>query len=231
MLRWWHPTRGLMLAGEFIRLAEESGDLVRITQWVIDTACDQAAAWRRGGAPDLFVSVNFSPVELRNSDVPHQTGRALRRAGLPARAFEVEIPAWASPAQKSPLAASFAEFARLGVAIAIDDYGGGCASLAALRDFPVAKLKIDAAFTRNIATSADDRIILRTVVAMAKQLGFAVVAKEVETVEQMEALRECGCGYAQGFLFGAPLPADALGELLDASRSNLLPDLRALGVA
>jgi diguanylate cyclase (GGDEF)-like protein/PAS domain S-box-containing protein len=231
MLRWWHPTRGLMLAGEFIRLAEESGDLVRITQWVIDTACDQAAAWRRGGSPDLFVSVNFSPVELRNSDVPHQTGCALQRAGLPARAFEVEVPAWASPAQKSPLAASFAEFARLGVAIAIDDYGGGCASLAALRDFPVAKLKIDAVFTRNIATSTDDRIILKTVVAMARQLGFAVVAKEVETVEQMEALRECGCGYAQGFLFGAPLPADALGELLDASRANLLPDVRALGVA
>jgi diguanylate cyclase (GGDEF)-like protein/PAS domain S-box-containing protein len=226
MLRWWHPTRGLILAGEFIRLAEESGDLVRITQWVIDTACDQAAAWHRGGRPHLFVSVNFSPVELRNSDVPHQTERALRRAGLPARFFEVEVPSWASPAQKSPFATSFAEFARLGVAIAIDDYGGGCSSLAALRDFPVAKLKIDAAFTRNIVASSDERIILKTVVAMAKQLGLTVVAKEVETIEQMEALRECGCMHAQGFLFGAPLPADALAELLDASRSNLLPEGR-----
>lgn len=220
MLRWWHPSRGLLLAGEFIDLAEETGLIVPIAQWALESACTQANEWRANGAADLFVAVNFSPVELLASDLPHHAERALKRTRLAPTRLEIELTDCATRANSAAFAASVDELKRLGVSIAIDDFGTGLSSLAALRDLPVRKLKLDPTFTRDIDTRREDQVIVRSIAAMARQLRLKVVAKEVETLEQVEQLRAAGVELAQGYLFGAPMPAEHLSELFEREAAS-----------
>ena len=223
MLRWWHPERGMLAAAEFIGVAEESGLIVQIGEWVFETACRQTMEWQRAGYPDLFVTVNVSPVEIRRGKVVQHAQRALERSGLAPCHLEIELTESVGIADADAYVATLAELKELGISLAIDDFGTGYSSLSSLKDFPISKVKIDQTFTRDIVVNPDDAAIVQAVIAMAHHLQLEVVSKGVESERQAGFLRRCRCDIAQGFLFGAPMQAADFKELLDVSAGRLLP--------
>ncbi|MBK7472772.1 MAG: EAL domain-containing protein [Betaproteobacteria bacterium] len=223
MLRWWHPERGMLAAAEFIDVAEETGLIVQLGEWVFETACRQTVEWQRSGYPELFVTVNVSPVEIRRGRVVQQVQRALERSGLAPRHLEIELTESVGIADADAYVATLAELKELGISIAIDDFGMGYSSLSSLKSFPISKVKIDQTFTRDIVVNPDDAAIVQAVIAMAHHLQLEVVSKGVESERQAGFLRRCRCDIAQGFLFGAPMQAGDFKELLDVSAGRLLP--------
>ena len=223
MLRWWHPERGMLAAAEFIGVAEESGLIVQIGEWVFETACRQTMEWQRAGYPDLFVTVNVSPVEIRRGKVVQHAQRALERSGLAPCHLEIELTESVGVDDAEAYTNTLAELRELGISLAIDDFGTGYSSLSSLKDFPISKVKIDQTFTRDIVFNPDDAAIVQAVIAMAHHLQLEVVSKGVESERQAGFLRRCRCDIAQGFLFGAPMQAADFKELLDVSAGRLLP--------
>jgi diguanylate cyclase (GGDEF)-like protein/PAS domain S-box-containing protein len=222
-LRWWHPAHGMLAAGEFIEVAEETGLIVEIGQWVFETACKQAAEWQRSGFPDIFVAVNVSPVEIRRGKVVEQARQALEHSGLAPRHLEIELTESVVIDDAETFASTLAELKDLGISIAIDDFGTGYSSLSSLKNFPINKVKINQSFTRDIVAEPDDGAIVQAVIAMAHHLQLEVVSKGVETERQAGFLRRCRCDMAQGYLFGAPMQARYFKDLLDDSDGRLLP--------
>lgn len=223
LIRWRHPLRGVLEPDAFIGIAEESGLIVPIGQWVVDTACKQVMEWHRCGHSELTVAVNISPTEIRRGGVPEQIRTALERAGLGAQNFEVEITE--NMAMNS--AESFIDTLRLlkkvGVMIAIDDFGTGYSNLNDLKRFPVDTVKIDQTFIRDIVTDTDDAVIVRAIIAMAHQLKLEVVAQGVETEAQASFLRRNHVDLVQGILFAPALDTAAFGRLLNTHLSQPLP--------
>jgi diguanylate cyclase (GGDEF)-like protein/PAS domain S-box-containing protein len=222
LLRWHHPQRGLLAPADFIAIAEESGLIVPIGQWVVDKACAQATTWHRGGHRGLTIAVNISPTEIRRGNLPEQIQTALGRAGLDPGKLEVEITE--SMAMES--AESFIDTLRalkeVGVNIAIDDFGTGYSNLRYLKRFPIDTIKVDQIFVRDIVTDTDDAAIIRAIIAMAHQLKLKVVAEGVETEAQASFLRRNHIDLVQGFLFAAPLAATSFGRLLDTHMAQPL---------
>ena len=223
MLRWWHPVRGILAASEFIDVAEQTGLIIPIGQWAFEAACKQTVKWQRAGLPDLFVAVNVSPVEIRRGKVVEHVRRALEHSGLASCHLEIELTESVVIDDAESFAETLTELKRLGICIAIDDFGTGYSSLGSLKSFPIDKVKIDQTFTGDIVTDPDDSAIVQAVIAMSHHLQLQVVAKGVETEAQAGLLRRCRCDIAQGFLFGAPMQAGHLKELLDESNGRLLP--------
>lgn len=223
MLRWWHPVHGMLAAVEFIDVAEETGIIVQIGQWVFETACKQTVAWQRAGYPELFVAVNVSPVEIRRGRVVEQVQRALRLSGLAPRHLEIELTECVDTEDAELFTNTLSELKDMGVSIAIDDFGTGYSSLGSLKIFPINKVKINQALTRDIVTEHDDSAIMQAVITMSHHLRVDVVAKGVETEPQAGFLQRCRCDAAQGFLFGAPMQGAYFKELLDESGGRLLP--------
>lgn len=223
MLRWWHPEHGMLAAVEFIEVAEETGIIVEIGQWVFETACKQTVLWQRAGFPELFVAVNVSPVEIRRGRVVEQVQRALRLSGLAPGHLEIELTECVDAADAELFTNTLTELKDMGVSIAIDDFGTGYSSLGSLRIFPINKVKINQSLTRDIVTEQDDSAIMQAVITMSHDLRVEVVAKGVETEPQAGFLRHCRCDAAQGFLFGAPMQGAYFKELLDESGGRLLP--------
>jgi diguanylate cyclase (GGDEF)-like protein len=228
MLRWRHPVHGMLAADRFIDVAEETGLILRIGQWVFETACRQAAEWQSAGHPELFVAVNVSPLEIRRGRVVEQAQRALDRSGLAPRHLEIELTESAGTNDAESFATMLTELKELGMSIAIDDFGTGYSSLGSLKNFPVDTVKINQSFTRDIVTQPDDSAIVQAVIAMSHHLQLRVVAKGVETERQAGFLRRCRCDSAQGFLFGAPMQASSFKVLLDDPGRHL-PPARAPG--
>jgi diguanylate cyclase (GGDEF)-like protein/PAS domain S-box-containing protein len=224
LLRWEHPTLGNVAPTRFIPLAEETGLIVPIGQWVLRRACAQAARWRAAGHRWLRVSVNASALQFRRSDWVATVRSALADSGLPAQALELEITESLLLQSVTETTANLLELRDLGVRIAIDDFGTGYSSLSYLHKLPITTLKIDQSFVREIGAGAhgagEDAPIVRTIVALARNLGMAVVAEGVETEAQRALLLRLGCDALQGYLLHPPLPVAAVDALLAAEVAN-----------
>ncbi|MBE2320667.1 EAL domain-containing protein [Solirubrobacter sp. CPCC 204708] len=210
LLRWQHPTRGLIPPAEFIALAEESGVIVDIGAWVLETACEQAAQWLDAGTP-IRISVNVSARQLDDPGLTRTVASALRRSGLDPDLLSLEITETALMRDAESAAATLRELRASGVRIAIDDFGTGYSSLAYLQQFPVNALKIDRTFIS--ACDTHDPLIA-TLVQLGRSLGLVTIAEGVEDETQLERLRELGCDHGQGYLFAPPLEVAALERLL-----------------
>jgi diguanylate cyclase (GGDEF)-like protein/PAS domain S-box-containing protein len=218
LVRWNDPRLGLIPPDRFIPLAEETGLIVPIGDWVRRTACRQMQTWRRAGFDLSVIAVNLSPREFQRADLVRRIADVLDETGLPAEYLEIEITETALLEQGSAVDRRIAALARLGVRLAIDDFGTGYSSLAMLRRLPIDKLKIDRGF---VADLPEDRIsteIVSTVVSLGRTLGLEVLAEGVETEPQYEALKACGCSQMQGYLFARPMSATEIVERFGGGR-------------
>ena len=218
LARWTHPTRGPVSPAEFIPVAEETGLILALGEFVLRAACREAAGWEG----DMIVAVNLSTVQFRAAGLVDQVRSALAEAGLPARRLELEITESILIDDKDTAMATLAELRALGVRIALDDFGTGYSSLAYLSSFPFDKIKIDRSFVRDVEDRPDAAAIIRAIASIAATLGMNTTAEGVETRRELDWLRRHGCDEAQGFLFSRPVPARRLRELIAADRI-LLP--------
>ena len=207
LLRWRIPNRGTIAPQKFIALAEETGLIVPIGKWVLQTACAQNKAWQEQGLPPIVVSVNVSPRQFRQENIVQTVAEVLKDTGLEARYLELELTESMVMHDAPQLVAMLDELKELGVQISVDDFGTGYSSLSYLKRFPVDRLKIDRSFVEHIATDPDDATIVRTIIALGHNLGLKVVAEGVETEEQLRFLRSNLCDEAQGYLMGRPVSA------------------------
>ena len=222
LIRWRHPQRGLVAPAEFIGIAEETGLILPIGQWTVDTACAQAMEWHRSGHRELTIAVNVSPAEIRRGNVPAQIQTALERAGMRPQHFEVEITETMMMDGAESFIDTLQALKRIGVMIAIDDFGTGYSNLSYLKRFPIDTVKIDQSFIHDIVTDTDDAAIVRAIIAMAHQLKLEVVAEGVETEAQASFLRRNHIDLVQGFLFAPPMDATSFGRFLDTHMSQPL---------
>jgi diguanylate cyclase (GGDEF)-like protein/PAS domain S-box-containing protein len=209
LLRWRHPERGLVAPGEFIRVAEESGLIVPIGDWVIDAVCRQARAWRDEGR-ELALSFNVSLRQLRTKRLAGVVADRVAAYGLDPASLVAEITESATMHEPEGVQRVLAELHDLGVRLAIDDFGSGFSSLGRLEQMPVDILKIDRSFLTRLGGDGRGRAILGTIVQLADALGLDAVGEGIETEAQRELLLELGCRYGQGYLFGRPVPAAEL---------------------
>ncbi|HYD97004.1 MAG TPA: EAL domain-containing protein [Noviherbaspirillum sp.] len=212
LIRWCSPARGLVPPAAFIPLAEESGMIIAIGEWVLRTACAQNVAWQQCGYPAIPVSVNLSPRQLARADVVELVAAALRESGLAPHCLELEITESVVMRDVDQSLATLRKLKELGVKASIDDFGTGYSSLNYLKRFPVDTLKIDRSFVSDVATDQDDAAIVKAVISLAHILNLRVVAEGVEAEEQRLFLLENGCDEVQGYLFGKPVPFDAFAQ-------------------
>ncbi len=216
LLRWRHPDLGLIMPDRFIPLAEESGLINPIGDWVLCEACRQARAWVDAGLPPLTMAVNVAPVQFRRAGFVEAVAGALAVSGLDAGQLELELTERTVMHDAEINLGTLSALDRLGVELSIDDFGTGYSSLAYLKRFPVGKLKIDRSFINELEVDQDDRAIASTIVSMGRNLRLTVLAEGVETREQLAWLKKMGCDMAQGYHFARPLPADQVTEVLRA---------------
>ncbi|HSY06262.1 MAG TPA: EAL domain-containing protein [Steroidobacteraceae bacterium] len=209
LIRWNHPRRGLLPAAAFISLAEESGLIIPIGQWVLREACRQAKQWRLNGVP-LRVAVNLSAEQLRQKELPEMVRAALAASGMDPADLELELTETVVMQDAEVSVRTLRRVSDLGVSIAVDDFGTGYSSLSYLRRLPLRRLKIDRSFVRDILTCRETAEIVRAIVSLAASLDLQVTAEGVETREQLEALRRLGCEHFQGFFCSAPVAAAQL---------------------
>ena len=205
LVRWQHPTRGLLMPGAFIDLAEETGLIAEIGHWVLHEACRQMSEWRREQLPLKKVAVNLSVHQLRSASIVDDVFRALRSHGLAAADLELEVTESVLIGDVKATSRLLAQLRQAGIRIAIDDFGTGYSSMAYLRYLPVDVLKIDRAFVKDIGSDASADIVVRAIVGLAGSLGMSTVAEGVETAAQAQLLTEMGCGELQGYHYARPL--------------------------
>jgi len=207
LVRWNHPSRGLVMPGDFIEMAERAGLIVALGEWVLRTACRQARAWLDAGF-DLHVCVNVSTVQFRERNFAELIAAVLAETGIPPGALELELTESVMVEGFKDVIETLATLKLIGVRLAIDDFGTGYSSLSYLKYFPIDTLKLDRAFVADIASDKFDRAIAKAVLTLAAELQVNCVAEGVETVEQYDLLRELGCRRFQGYFFAKPqLPA------------------------
>ncbi|MGA7539299.1 MAG: EAL domain-containing protein [Steroidobacteraceae bacterium] len=217
LLRWNHPERGLISPAQFIGLAEETHMIVPIGQWVIDAACARLAAWSYGiRTRELSLAVNVSSLQFQQPDFVVQVLGSIRRHGVDARRLKLELTETMLQEDIERTVSTMNVLKTEGVQFALDDFGTGYSSLQYLKRLPLDQLKIDRSFVHEIAADPNDKAIVTTIIAIAERLGLDVIAEGVETHEQLEVLRHCGCSRYQGYLFGRPAPAERLFEIREA---------------
>jgi diguanylate cyclase (GGDEF)-like protein len=227
LVRWQHPVRGLLPAGAFITVAEETGLIVDLGRWVLDEACRQMAQWmRRHPESDLEIRVNVSPAQLVSRNIVHQVAECLDRYSLPGRRLCLEITEHAVMQDVDRAIGILHELRNLGVHLAIDDFGTGFSSMAQLKRLPVDTLKVDRSFVTGLGTDRSDRAIVESIVRLAEAFDLDTVAEGVETVDHIEQLLELGCYRSQGFLLCKPVPATVMEPLIRAGGMDLNPLLR-----
>ncbi|HEY7646383.1 MAG TPA: PAS-domain containing protein [Hyphomicrobiales bacterium] len=203
LLRWHHPERGMVPPSEFIPVAEETGLINQIGEWVLRKACLEAAGW----PDDITVAVNLSPVQFKNPNLAQLIAQVMDEAGLPARRLEVEITEAVLLQSNEPTLATLHQLRNLGVHIAMDDFGTGYSSLSYLRSFPFDKIKIDRSFIDDIANMPDSGAIVQAVCELATRLNMVSTAEGVETQQQLDKIQTLGCTEMQGYLYSRPVPA------------------------
>jgi diguanylate cyclase (GGDEF)-like protein len=216
LARWAHPEHGVIPPAEFIPLAEETGLIIPLGEWVLRRACSQARSWQAEGFDPLPVAVNLSVRQFRRRDLPELVSRVLDETGLPPSCLRLELTESCVMEDAVFAAGVLRELKEEGVGLSIDDFGTGYSSLSYLKRLPVDELKIDRSFVRDATNNEDDAAIVAAVVLLARTLRLQVVAEGVETEEQVKLLRSLGCRRAQGFLFSRPLPAGEVRGLLPA---------------
>ncbi len=224
LMRWQHPTLGMVSPARFIPLAESSGLIVPLGEWALRTACAQMVAWRQAGHPNLRISVNVSAIQFKRAGWVETVRRALSDTQLAPEALELEITESLLLHSLSETSINLFELRDLGVGIAIDDFGTGYSCLAYLHKLPITTLKIDQAFVREIGLQSmpgqEEAPIIRTIIALARNLGMGVVAEGVETSEQRDLLLSLGCESLQGYLMHRPMPVEQVDLLLNALDKN-----------
>lgn len=215
LVRWRHPTLGMIVPDRFIPMAEESGAIDRIGEWVITRVCEQIREWIDAGIHS-HVSLNVSARQLEKIALIKYIRAALATSGIPASALEIEVTETSILRDVYAATQLLRELRAMGLRVAIDDFGAGFTSLAFLRDLPVDDLKIDRSFVRDVATGAFDGAVVRAVITLARTLGLRTVAEGVESTAQMDVLRELRCDAVQGFLFSLPLSVEDCTPLLRA---------------
>jgi diguanylate cyclase len=220
LIRWLHPTRGVVSPADFIPLAEECGLIGAIGAWVTREACRQARAWQNEGVPPLRVSVNLSASQFRDSGLVDNIRTALVDAGLEARYLEVELTESAVMSDPEQSIAILEQLSAMGVLVSVDDFGTGYSSMSYLRRFPIDKLKIDRVFIDEIVSRPEDASIVRAIVSLAHSLHLKVVAEGVETPAQLDFLKLTGCDEYQGYHFSRPLPAADFERLMRDTRGG-----------
>ncbi|MGH8509289.1 MAG: putative bifunctional diguanylate cyclase/phosphodiesterase [Gammaproteobacteria bacterium] len=217
LLRWHHPHDGLIGPERFIPLAEETGLIVSIGEWIIHTACRQAGAWRAAGHHGLTVAINVSGAQFIRQDLVGLLQSALNKSGLPPEAVEIELTETSILRAEQSIFKTLPALKELGIQVALDDFGTGYSSLSYLRQLPVDKLKIDTSFIRHITVDPKDAAIVSAILAMAENLKIPVVAEGVETNAQIEFLRRRNCSYVQGYIISRPVSGDVLPSMLAQS--------------
>ena len=220
LLRWHHPELGMVSPAQFIPLAEETGLIVPIGEWVLRTACAQAEAWHAAGHAELSVAVNMSAKQFQQQDIPSLVRDVLRGTRLPARCLELELTESALMHDTDAAIQTMRHIKDLGVRLALDDFGTGYSSLSYLKRFPIDVLKIDQSFTFEVTTDDGAASITRAIIAMARSLNMSTVAEGVETRAQLEFLGALGCDVMQGYHIGRPMPAELVTALLSDDRGR-----------
>jgi EAL domain-containing protein (putative c-di-GMP-specific phosphodiesterase class I) len=214
LIRWQHPTNGLVSPAEFIPIAEASGLILPIGNWVMHEACTQLAAWKRAGLPDTKIAVNVSALEFRAEKFLDNVFSILSETGLDPHALEIELTESVLMQHVDDVAPVLKRLRHNGIRVSIDDFGTGYSSLSYLHRFPVDGLKIDQSFVRQIRPSGEVSHIVSAVLGMARNLNLRVVAEGVENPEELAFLRMHDCDEAQGYYFSPPVPAAAFAVLL-----------------
>ncbi|MGZ7455321.1 putative bifunctional diguanylate cyclase/phosphodiesterase [Pseudomonas sp. Ma2-10] len=221
LIRWQHPEHGLVPPDLFIPLAEQSGTIIAIGEWVLDQACKQLRDWHDQGFVDLRMAVNLSTVQLHHCELPRVVNNLLQMYRLPPRSLELEVTETGLMEDISTAAQHLLSLRRSGALIAIDDFGTGYSSLSYLKSLPLDKIKIDKSFVQDLLDDDDDATIVRAIIQLGKSLGMQVIAEGVETAEQEAYIISEGCHEGQGYFYSKPLPARELSAYLkQAQRSN-----------
>ncbi|MFD0716433.1 putative bifunctional diguanylate cyclase/phosphodiesterase [Paenibacillus sp. GCM10027626] len=216
LIRWQHPERGLISPGEFIPLAEESGMIVPIGEWVLEEACRQNKAWQEAGLPIIPISVNLSIRQFLHQNLAAKIAGILERTGLSPRYLDLEI------TETMTMDVGYAtrcllELSKLGVNISIDDFGTGYSSFHYLKNFPIDRLKIDGSFVRDLQHDPGDAAIVAAIIALGHNLNMQVIAEGVETEEQLDFLKQHNCDEMQGYFWSPPVPSEHMEQLLSTS--------------
>jgi diguanylate cyclase (GGDEF)-like protein len=229
LLRWQHPDLGLVPPDKFIRIAENSGLIVPIGEWVVRTACHQAMKWRDEGLPALTVAVNVSAVQFRQAGFCELIRRVLNETGLGPQYLELELTEGLLLANADVTLSVLKELKSMGLTLAIDDFGTGYSSFSYLRQFQVSKIKIDRSFIRDIGVNPDDAAITTAIISMAKSLNLKVIAEGVEDEAQMSFLRAHHCDEIQGYYFSRPLAVDKVADKLRGNNPDPQAHAQASG--
>jgi diguanylate cyclase (GGDEF)-like protein len=217
LVRWRHPVKGLIPPDQFIPLAEETGLIVPLGEWIIRQACDDATSW----LADTRVAVNLSPVQFKQAELFDIIESALQKSGLPPERLEIELTESVLLERAAENHAFMEKLRSIGVSLALDDFGTGYSSLSCLTEFPFDKIKIDKSFIGNLSKRHTSTAIISSIVTLARGLGMSVTAEGVETTEQLERLKTLGVNFAQGYLLGRPVPIGELQDRPSAHRSSL----------
>src|ERR1700733_7238492 len=223
LLRWRHPIRGLVGPLEFIALAEESGLIFAIGEWVLREACRQARQWQSEGLPFIRIAVNISPSHFRQPKFLDLVRSALFDHDLAPQYLEIELTETTVMDHADGSVAILEELSRLGVLVSIDDFGTGYSSMSYLRRFPIDKLKIDRSFIKDLTTHKDAASIVKAIISLGHSLQLKVVAEGVETAQQLEQLRELGCDQFQGFYRSAAVPAGEIAKFITTTWEAAAP--------
>lgn len=227
LLRWQHPEMGLVSPLRFIPVAEETGLIVPIGDWVLRKASRDLAHWLDVGMQVPAVSVNLSVVQFKRGEIEHSVGQALKESGIDPGMLELELTESILIRDTDNVLATVKNLKRMGVRLSIDDFGTGYSSLSYLKRFEVDKLKIDRSFVRDLVTDSEDAAIVLAIIQMARSLGLKTIAEGVETEAVLEMLRAYGCDEAQGYYCGRPMPADEFCRFLGNVRAPCVYDIRA----
>ncbi len=220
LIRWNHPEFGMISPARFIPIAEESGLIVQMGDWVLLEACRQAVAWRQAGLPELVIAVNLSAVQFKRGDLEKSVIQALTQSGLDPALLELELTESILIQDAEKVLGTVQRLKTLGVKLSIDDFGTGYSSLSYLKRFAVDKLKIDQSFVRDMADDPNDAVIVRTIIQMAKSLNLKTIAEGVETERQLALLKLQHCDEAQGYHFAQPMPAEEFSRYLCGVQSR-----------
>ncbi len=224
LIRWFEPRSGWISPSEFIPVAEDSGLIVPLTQWVLRQACEQGQAWRAMGLSPVRISVNVSAIDFRQRDFTDNLAEILTQTGLPPAQLELEITESVLMQNVDDTVATLNTIKAMGVRLALDDFGTGYSSLSYLRRFSIDVLKIDQSFVHGMSVNSQDAQLISAIIAMGKSLNLSIVAEGVETREQLDFLQAQRCEEGQGFLFSKAVPPKDFAQLMQAGHPALMPD-------
>ncbi|MFL1502952.1 putative bifunctional diguanylate cyclase/phosphodiesterase [Pseudomonas sp. O64] len=223
LIRWHQPDHGWIYPSAFIPVAEDSGLIVPLSQWVLRQACEQARAWQAAGLPPICISVNISAIDFRQRNFVANLATILERTGLEPRLLELEITESVLMQNVEDTLITLRGIKTLGVRLSVDDFGTGYSSLSYLRRFPIDVLKIDQSFIRGLSDNSQDAQLISAIISLGKSLDMNIVAEGVETLEQLAFLKAHQCEEGQGFLFSKAVAADEFAQLLQTGHHSLMP--------